>query len=252
MTNGIIINEYLKKDFDKNDLKKIKTKSGLEKLQPNNILQIKDFMLLQRVIKKINSILDKVELLNQIIQDVSKTLGFTRCAVLLYHEEETESEIAALTGWDDDNFYPGFRLRKNEGIVWKAVREQRIVYIPDVLNFPDETPCAFTRRSHIDIPLFYHGKFVGILIAQYIKVNAFRRHDLRILKTLASPISIEIENSRLFEIEKKEKEIMLAELMEVKEIQSRLFPKKSPEINNFEINGLCEPVLKSAAIGLII
>lgn len=244
MTNDSIINEYPDKDFDKNDLKKIKTKSGLEKLQPNNILQIKDFMLLQRVIRKINSILDKAELLNQIIQDVSKTLGFTRCAVLLYHEEETELEIAALTGWDDDNFYPGFRLGKNEGIVWKAVREQRIVYIPDVLNFPEETPCAFTSRSHIDIPLYHHGKFIGILNAQNIKVNAFSRHDLRILKTLASHISIAIENSRLFEIEKKEKEIMLTELKEAKEIQSRLFPKKSPDINNFKINGLCEPCLE--------
>ncbi|HEX7358506.1 MAG TPA: GAF domain-containing SpoIIE family protein phosphatase [Ignavibacteriaceae bacterium] len=241
MSNEEIINKYLKKDYDKSEIKKINKNGGLENLQPNNILQIKDFMLLQRVIKKINSILDTAELLNQIVQDVSKTLGFTRCAVLLFHEKETELEIAALTGWDDDNFYPGFRLCKNHGIVWKAVREQRIVYIPDVLNFPEEAPCAFTSRSHLDVPLFHHGKFIGILNAQNIKVNAFSRHDLRVLKILASHISIAIENSRLFEIEKKEKEIMLVELKQAKDIQSRMFPKKSPDINNFKVNGICEP-----------
>lgn len=214
---------------------------GINQLNPDNLLAAKDFFLLQRVVKKVNSILDKGELLNQIVQDVSKTLGFTRCAVLLYQEDTDELEIAALTGWDDDNFYPGYRLKRNKGIVWKAVREQRIVYIPDVLDFPDEKPCAFTSRSHMDIPLYHHNKFIGILNAQNTRVNAFSKHDLRLLKTLASHIAIAIENSRLFEIEKKEKEMMQSELKEAKEIQSRLFPKKSPSVPNFRINGMCEP-----------
>jgi sigma-B regulation protein RsbU (phosphoserine phosphatase) len=61
---------------------------------------------------------------------------------------------------------------------------------------------------------------------------------------LASHISIAIENSRLFENEKKEKESMIAELKEAKEIQSRLFPKKAPNIPNFIINGICKPCQK--------
>jgi sigma-B regulation protein RsbU (phosphoserine phosphatase) len=214
---------------------------GLNKLNPDNFLTAKDFLLLQRVIKKVNSILDKGELLKQIVEDVSKTLGFTRCAVLLYHEDTDQLEIAALTGWNDDNFYPGYRVNRDEGIVWKAVREQRIIYIPDVLDFPDEIPCAFTSRSHMDIPLYHRNKFIGILNAQNTRINAFSKHDLRLLKTLASHISIAIENSRLFEIEKKEKEIMRSELKEAKEIQSRLFPKKSPTVQNFRIRGMCEP-----------
>lgn len=217
------------------------TPVGLNKLNPDNLLEAKDFMLLQRVVRKINSKLDKGELLRQIVQDVSKTLGFTRCAVLLYHEDTDQLEIAALTGWDDDNFHPGHRLNRNEGIVWKAVREQRIVYIPDVLDFPDELPCVFNSRSHMDIPLYHHNKFIGILNAQNTKINAFSKHDLRLLKTLGSHISIAIENSRLFEIERKEKEIMQNELKEAKGIQSRLFPKKSPIVPNFRIKGMCEP-----------
>lgn len=217
---------------------------GLDNLKPDDLMEAKDFMLLQRVVKKVNSILDKNELLKQIVQDVSSTLGFTRCAVLLYHEDAEQLEIAALTGWDDENFYPGKRLNKNQGIVWKAVREQRIVYIPDVLDFPDEIPCAFTSRSHLDIPLYHHNKFVGILNAQNIKINAFSKHDLRLLRTLASHISIAIENSRLFELEKKEKEAMQSELKEAKYIQSGLFPQSAPVLNDFRIDGMCEPCLE--------
>ena len=109
---------------------------GLNNLKPDDILVAKDFMLLQRVVKKVNSILDTSELLKQIVQDVSSTLGFTRCAVLLYHEDVDQLEIAALTGWDDDHFYPGYRVNRDEGIVWKAVREQRIIYIPGCTRFP--------------------------------------------------------------------------------------------------------------------
>jgi len=226
---------------NKSDAIRIGRPLGLDQLNPDDLLVAKDFFLLQRVVKKVNSILDKGELLQQIVQDVSKTLGFTRCAVLLYHEDTDQLEIAALTGWEDDNFYPGYRVNRDEGIVWKAVREQRIIYIPDVLDFPDEMPCAFTSRSHMDIPLYHRNKFMGILNAQNTRVNAFSKHDLRLLQTLASYISIAIENSRLFEIEKNEKEQLQSELKEAKEIQSRLFPQKSPNVPNFRIRGMCEP-----------
>ena len=230
---GIIVNEK--------KTKRIGRPLGLDNLNPDDLMVANDFMLLQRVVKKINSILDKRELLDQIVRDVSKTLGFSRCAVLLYHENTDQLEIAALTGWDDENFYPGYMINRDYGIVWKAVREQRIIYIPDVLDFPDEIPCAFTSRSHLDIPLYHHNKFIGILNAQNMKVNAFSKHDLRLLRTLASHISISIENSRLFEVEKKEKEAMQSELKEAKYIQSGLFPKTSPVLDSFVINGMCEP-----------
>jgi len=217
---------------------------GLDNLNPDDLMVAKDFMLLQRVVKKVNSKLDKAQLLKQIVEDVSRTLGFTRCAVLLYYEEVDQLEIAALTGWDDDNFWPGFRIDRDYGIVWKAVREQRIIYIPDVLDFPDEIPCAFTSRSHLDIPLYHNHKFIGILNAQNEKVNAFSKRDLRLLRTLASHISIAIENSRLFEVEKKEKEAMQRELKEAKYIQSALFPKNPPVLQNFRIDGMCEPTFE--------
>ena len=236
-----ISQSFLSENMDNAESENSKTISELEQLLPKDLMEANDFMLLQRVVKKINSRLGREELLQQIVQDVSETLGFNRCAVLIYVPESGQLEIAALTGWEDGTFYPGYKLCKNEGIVWKAIREQRIIYIPDVKNLPGETPCDFTSRSHLDIPLYHHGKLIGILNAQSTKVGAFSKHDLRILKTLASHISIAIENSRLFEIEKYEKEKMKSDLKEAKEIQSRMFPKTSPIIDGFTINGLCEP-----------
>ncbi len=210
----------------------------------NETLVKKDFILLQKVLRNINSILNTGELLKRIVEDVSQILGFDRCAILLYDEINDQLEIAALTGWEDNSFPVGTVLRRNEGIVWKAMRESSIVYIPDVENFPEETPCDFTSRSHVDIPLYHQGKIIGLLNAQHYEVDAFTIEDLQTLSALASHIPIAIINSRMFETIENQKKLILNELSEAREVQKSLFPKKNPEIEGLSFTAICEPSYK--------
>ena len=48
----------------------------------------------------------------------------------------------------------------------------------------------------------------------------------------------------LYKSEKEEKEIIIRDLQEAKQMQKRLFPEKSPKIKNFNITGMCEPCLE--------
>ena len=201
----------------------------------------KDFMLVQRVVRRINSILDLKELLNQIIKDASKTLGFEKCGVLLYDEKFNEFELVAVTGWEDKVHQVGSRFKENVGVVWRAFHKQKAIYYPDIYEFPEEIHCDFTSRSHIDIPLFSKDKIIGIFNAQHNSVNGFSRHKLNVLKSLAAHISVAIQNAKLYEAEKREKETMIRDLKEAQEIQQKLFPKNSPKIENFNITGMCEP-----------
>ena len=206
--------------------------------------QLQDFMLIQRVIRKINSILDLKELLSQIIEDASQTLGFEKCGVLLYDEIENQLELVAVTGWIDKTFKVGDRFNPGQGIVWHSFFENKIIYYPDVSEYPDDLPCDFKSQSHVDIPLVSKGKVFGILNAQHVERDGFSEHDISVLKTLAAHVSIAIQNAMLFEAEKKEKEIILRDIKEASIIQKNLFPKKSPEIKNFNITGMCEPCLE--------
>ena len=206
--------------------------------------QLEDFMLVQRVIRKINSILDLKELLGQIIEDASQTLGFEKCGVLLYDEIENQLELVAVTGWIDKTFKVGARFKPGQGIVWRSFLENKIIYYPDVSEYPDDLPCDFKSQSHVDIPLVSKGKVFGILNAQHVERDGFNEHDISVLKTLAAHVSIAIQNAMLFEAEKKEKEIILRDIKEASFIQKNLFPKKSPKIKNFNITGLCEPCLE--------
>lgn len=206
-----------------------------------DLFQIKDFMLVQRVIKKINSILDLESLLEQIIEDASSTLGFTKCGVLLYDEITDQLQLAAVTGWEDKMHKVGDRFDLGQGIVWRAFIAKKVMYYPDMSEYPEEIQCDFTSQSHIDIPLISKGNVIGILNAQHKDKDGFSRHNIRILKTLAAHLSIAIRNAKLFEKEKQEKESILKELKEAQQIQNRFFPKVAPEISNFRLSGMCEP-----------
>jgi len=210
-------------------------------LEKENDFEIKDFMLVQRVIKKINSILDLNDLLEQIIEDASETLGFTKCGVLLYDEVNQQLELAAVTGWEDKLHKVGDRFNIGVGIVWKAFLENKIIYYPDINEYPDQLPCDFKSQSHVDIPLVARGIVFGIINAQHTERDGFSEHDINVLKTLAAHVSIAIQNAKLFEAEKHEKEIILRDMKEARIIQQNLFPKKSPKIKNFQIFGMCEP-----------
>ena len=225
-------------------ISKIKTKrKTIEESIFNNedLFYQKDFMLVQRVVRRINSILDLKDLLNQIIKDASKTLGFEKCGVLLYDEKANEFELVAVTGWEDKVHQVGTRFKEDVGVVWRAFHKQKAIYYPDIYEFPEEIHCDFTSRSHIDIPLFSKGKIIGIFNAQNNNVNGFSRHKINVLKALAAHVSVAIQNAKLYEAEKREKEIILRDLKEAQEIQQKLFPKNSPKIENFDIMGMCEP-----------
>ena len=209
-----------------------------------DLFSAKDFMLLQRVVRRINSILDLDELLNQIIKDASKTLGFEKCGVLLYDEKASEFELVAVTGWEDKVHQVGTRFKEDVGVVWRAFHKQKPIYYPDIYEFPEEIHCDFTSRSHIDIPLVSKGKIIGIFNAQHNNVDGFSKQKIKVLKALAAHVSVAIQNAMLYKSEKEEKEIIIRDLQEAKQMQKRLFPAESPKINNFNIAGICEPCLE--------
>ena len=210
-------------------------------LEKENEFEIRDFMLVQRVIKKINSILHLKELLEQIIEDASKSLGFTKCGVLLYDQVTNQLELVAVTGWEHKSIQVGDKLNPGQGIIWRSFSESKIIYYPDVSEYPDELPCDFKSQSHVDIPLISKGRVFGILNAQQTEKNGFSEHDISVLQTLAEHVSIAIQNALLFEEEKKEKEIILQDIKEASLIQKNLFPKQSPIVENFNFAGMCEP-----------
>jgi sigma-B regulation protein RsbU (phosphoserine phosphatase) len=99
-------------------------------------------------------------------------------------------------------------------------------------------------RSEVDIPLTSHGKLIGVFNAQHNERSAFPPNRIRLLESLAGHIATAIENARMFQRERLEKERMRKELSEAQGIQLGLFPGQSPTLPQFTVNGLCLPCLE--------
>jgi sigma-B regulation protein RsbU (phosphoserine phosphatase) len=205
--------------------------------------QIQDFMLLQRVTQRISSILDLDALLEQIVDDVAQTFGYSRSAILLVDEAAQELVIAAVRGWTSCYHVKGERFKIPMGMTGHVAETGQTCYAPDVTKNPYYMVSEASTRSEVDIPIKSYGRVIGVFNAQHAELDAFPPHRLQLLEALAGHIGTAIENARLFERERTEKERMVHELAEARIIQSRLFPEHAPELPRFRISGLSQPCL---------
>ena len=203
---------------------------------------VQELLLLQRVVQRINSILDLEPLLEEIVDDVAQTFGYSRTAILLLDEEQPEDlVIAAVRGWT--RFHEkGHRFKVGkEGMVGHVASTGTMRYAPDVRADPYYCVSEDETRSEVDIPLKTKGRLIGVFNAQHTEVDGFPPNQLQLLEVLAGHVSTAIENARLFQIERREKQRLSKELAAASAIQTGLFPQAEPEIPGFALTGLCVP-----------
>ena len=204
--------------------------------------KIKELLLLQRVAQRINSILDLDLLLEEVVSDVAQTFGYSRSGVLLKDEETNELVIVAVRGWTVNFHVKGDRFKIGEyGIIGHVGLSEETYYSPDVTIDPYYQVSEESTRSELDIPLKIRNRLIGVFNFQHQEINAFSESRIQLLEALAGHVATAIENARLFANERKEKDRMLSELNEARNIQLTLFPDRTPDIPGYEITGLCIP-----------
>lgn len=204
--------------------------------------EIKELLLLQRVAQRINSILDLDLLLEEVVSDVAQTFGYSRSGVLLKDKQTNELVIVAVRGWTVNFHVKGDRFKIGEyGMVGHVGLTEETYYSPDVTLDPYYQVSEESTRSELDIPLKIHGRLIGVFNFQHQEVNAFTNSRIQLLEALAGHVATAIENARLFENERKEKDRLVGELNEARSVQLSLFPDWTPDIPGFEITGLCIP-----------
>lgn len=204
--------------------------------------RIQELFLLQRVAQRINSILDLDVLLEEVVSDVAQTFGYSRSAVLLKDEATNELVIAAVRGWTINYHVKGERFKIGAyGMVGHAGETGETYYAPDVTLDPYYQVSEDSTRSELDIPLKVHGRLIGVFDFQHQEPNAFSVDRIQLLEALAAHVATAIENARLFQRERQDKERMAKELEEARRVQLALFPSRAPELAGFEVTGLCLP-----------
>jgi phosphoserine phosphatase RsbU/P len=208
--------------------------------------RIRQLLLLQETAKKVNSILDLEQLLDEIVGGVAEAFGCNRTGVLLKDETTGEMEIVALRGFTNVHL-KGYRFKiGGEGIIGHVSEKGKMHYAPDVRTDPFYVVSESSTLSEVDIPLISRGRLIGIFNAQSSSLDAFSPEQIELLRALADTIAIAIENARLFRQERLEKEKALREQAEARQIQRALLPQADPMIEGYAVSGMC---LQLSAVG---
>src|SRR6202451_3670562 len=214
----------------------------------NQVLErrVRQLLVLQETAKKVNSILDLEKLLDEIVGRVAEAFGCNRTAVLLKDDARNDLEMIALRGFSNVHL-KGYRFKVGgEGMVGHVSATAKMRYAPDVRSDSYYVVSESTTLSEVDIPLISRGKLIGIFNAQSPSLDAFSSEQIELLCALADTIAIAIENARLFRQERTEKEKVLREQAEARQIQRALLPEADPMIDDYAVNGMC---LQLSAVG---
>jgi sigma-B regulation protein RsbU (phosphoserine phosphatase) len=201
---------------------------------------LQDLQRLQKTAKKITSILDLDQLIDNVVNDVARSFGCVEASVYLHDEERGEMVLAGIHGCTKN--CKGYRLKiGQEGMVGYVASTGQMRYAPDVRADQYYIGCEESTLSEVAIPLHVGEKLVGVFTASHPELDAFPRQQLRILRALCDHVAIAVHNARRFQTERAEREVMNRDALEARAIQQALLPKSSPYIPGFMVSGLSVP-----------
>jgi phosphoserine phosphatase RsbU/P len=201
---------------------------------------IADLQRVQKTAQKITSILDLDQLIESVVNEVTGSFGCVEASVFLHDEERAELVMAGVCGCTAHTKGHRKKIGK-EGMVGHAAATGLMHYAPDVREDPYYIKCEESTLSEVAIPLRVGERLVGVFSASHSELDAFSRHQLRVLQALCDHIAVAVDNARRLQTERAERAALDREAQEARAIQEALLPKSSPYIPGFVISGRSEP-----------
>src|SRR5204863_1183568 len=207
--------------------------------------QVEDLLRLQKAAQKITSILDLDQLIDKVINENASSFGRLEANIYLQDKPRAKLILAGVCGCTTHEKGQILKVGK-DGMVGHVAATGKMRYAPDVRRDLYYIACEESTLSEVAIPLVVDNRLVGVFTDSHPELNAFPPEQLRLLQALCNHVAVAVQNARLFQRERQERERMSREAHEARVIQQALLPKSSPYVPGFAISGLSIP---AGAIG---
>jgi sigma-B regulation protein RsbU (phosphoserine phosphatase) len=196
--------------------------------------QAQTLTVLNEVATELTSILDLDPLLEKVGQLLRRLIDYQMFSIMLLDErgERLITRYAWRFGSADT---PLRSLPITSGLVGAAVREWRLVNVPDVRKDSRYVAMNPETRSELIAPLFHKGKIIGVLDLEHTRIGFFNEEHERTLITLAAQVAISIENARLYQTVRMQEAQLERDIAMAREVQLRLLPSVAPVWTNAEM-----------------
>ena len=196
--------------------------------------QARTLTVLNEISIELTSILDLDPLLERVGQLLRRLIDYQMFGIMLL-DEKGETLITRYAWRFGYTHAPRRRIPISNGLVGAAVREWRVVNVPDVRRDPRYLEMNPETRSELIVPLFYKGRVIGVLDLEHTRAGYFNEEHERMLTTLAAQIAIAIENARLYQAVKRQERQLEKDIAMAREVQLRLLPSEPPKHANVEM-----------------
>ena len=145
---------------------------------------------LYRITAIVQKTVDEKEVLDEILDGITRELGFVNAAIFLLDQD---SKI--LTNKAQRGYHARMRIPLGEGITGYAALHRELVYVPDINLEPRYIPGTTNGFSEVAIPLIVNDQVIGVLDVETSESQVLKAYDLDLLRSLASQIAMTIAHA---------------------------------------------------------
>jgi phosphoserine phosphatase RsbU/P len=196
--------------------------------------QAQTLTVLNEIAIELTSILDLDPLLDRVGQLLRRLIDYQMFTIMLL-DDKSETLVTRYAWRFGYTHAPRRKIPTTAGLVGAAVREWRVVNVPDVRKDPRYLEMNTETRSEMIVPLFYKGRVIGVLDLEHTRTGFFNEEHERMLVTLAAQVAIAIENARLYQAVRRQERQLERDITMAREVQLRLLPTDPPEHRNADL-----------------
>ncbi|NPA91269.1 MAG: GAF domain-containing sensor histidine kinase [Chloroflexi bacterium] len=196
----------------------LRTLASMALLQDNLAIsqeRLDQLLLFYQIGQNLASSLDLQEVLREIIELTTVVLNAEAATLFLLDEERHELVFAIPTG-EKGALLQEFRIPADQGVAGWVVATGQPALINDVRSDPRflqkvDTQTGFVTRNLLCVPLQYRGRIIGALeTLNKQSPHGFTSEDLYWLTTMAAQAAVAVENARLYESLRQERDRIIA------------------------------------------
>jgi sigma-B regulation protein RsbU (phosphoserine phosphatase) len=196
--------------------------------------QAQTLEVMNEIATELTSILDLNPLLERVGQLLRRLIDYQMFSILLL--DEKGETLVTRYAWRFGSAHAPLRLLPvTSGLAGAAVREWRLLNVPDVRKDQRYVAINPETRSELIVPLFHKGHIIGVLDLEHTRVSFFNKEHEHMLTTLAAQVAIAIENAQLYQAARGQERQLERDIAMAHEVQLRLLPSSAPELANADM-----------------
>lgn len=197
--------------------------------------------LLLEITKKITSTLNFEEVLESIVDSLSKLYSYDAAVIFLVDKKNGTLRHMATRGYNK-KLLDKMPIKVNEGISGQVIQTKKGNIISEVNKNPHYYMVRPETKSQMTAPLFSGDDVIGVLVLESDLPNHYSQSDLETLTAFASLAAIAIDNAELYK-DSLTKKHLESELLVASRIQKALLPQRPPNIPGLQIEATNIPSL---------